>query len=165
MEVNNNDKNNSNKVETIKKQSYKWSKANVDNARKKISKLIFQQERQASINIKLDDLSIFINDEIQRRGIQRGFVNIQEDFNKNILNIEKIILRALMENDAKNKYNLLIEAQSSMKINIWSDIRFLMVNKAITPGEITELIRRQKSIDSDMEKWIASIQLALSAEG
>ena len=32
-------------------------------------------------------------------------------------------------------------------------------------GEITELIRRQKSIDSDMEKWIASIQLALSAEG
>jgi len=165
MEVNNNDKNNSNKVETIKKQSYKWSKANVDNARKKISKLIFQQERQASINIKLDDLSIFINDEIQRRGIQRGFVNIQEDFNKNILNIEKIILRALMENDAKNKYNLLIEAQSSMKINIWSDIRFLMVNKAITPGEITELIRRQKSIDSEMEKWIASIQLALSAEG
>ena len=165
MEVNNNDKNNSNKVETIKKQSYKWSKANVDNARKKISKLIFQQERQASINIKLDDLSIFINDEIQRRGIQRGFVNIQEDFNKNILNIEKIILRALMENDANNKYNLLIEAQSSMKINIWSDIRFLMVNKAITPGEITELIRRQKSIDSEMEKWIASIQLALSAEG
>lgn len=52
-----------------------------------------------------------------------------------------------------------------MKINIWSDIRFLMVNKAITPGEITELIRRQKSIDSEMEKWIASIQLALSAEG
>lgn len=74
-------------------------------------------------------------------------------------------MHALIENDAKNKYNLLIEAQSSMKINIWSDIRFLMVNKAITPGEITELIRRQKSIDSDMEKWIASIQLALSAEG
>ena len=151
MEVNNNDKNNSNKVETIRK-NYKWSKANVDNARKKINKLIFQQERQASINIKLDDLSIFINEEIKKRGIQRGFVNIQEDFNKNILNIEKIILRALMENDAKNKYNLLIEAQSSMKINIWSDIRFLMVNKAITPGEITELIRRQKSIDSEMEK-------------
>ena len=72
MEVNNYDKNNSNKVETIKKQSYKWSKANVDNARKKINKLIFQQERQASINIKLDDLSIFINDKIKKRGIQRG---------------------------------------------------------------------------------------------
>ena len=165
MEVNNYDKNNSKNIEAIKKQNHKWSKPNVDNARKKINKLIFQQERQASINIKLDDLSIFINDEIKKRGIQRGFVNIQEDFNKNILNIEKIILRALIENDANNKYNLLIEAQSSMKINIWSDIRFLMVNKAITPGEITELIRRQKSIDSEMEKWIASIQLALSAEG
>ena len=108
MEVNNYDKNNGKNIEAIKKQSHKWSKANVDNARKKINKFIFQQERQASINIKLDDLSIFINDEIQRRGIQRGFINIQEDFNKNILNIEKIILRALMENDANNKYNLLI---------------------------------------------------------
>ena len=25
---------------------------------------------------------------------------------------------------------------------IWTAIRFLMINKAITPGEITELIRR-----------------------
>ena len=44
-----------------------------------------------------------------------------------------------------------------MKIQVWGDIRFLMINKAITPGEITELIRRQKEIDKDIEKWIASI--------
>ena len=28
-----------------------------------------------------------------------------------------------------------------------------MINKAITPGEITELIRMQIEIDKDIEKW------------
>ena len=51
-----------------------------------------------------------------------------------------------------------------MKIEIWTDIRFLMVNKAITPGEITELIRKQMDIDSDIDRWLASIQKAISAE-
>ena len=32
-----------------------------------------------------------------------------------------------------------------------------MVNKAITPGEITELIRKQLEIDKDLNKWIESI--------
>lgn len=120
-----------------KKENTKWSKSNIDNARRKINKEIFQRERQSSINIELDDLSTFINDKINRRGIQRGMVKIQEDFNQNLLKIEKIILQALMESDANKKYNLLIEAKYYMRINIWSDIKFLMVNKAMTPGKIT----------------------------
>ena len=51
-----------------------------------------------------------------------------------------------------------------MKIEIWTDIRFLMVNKAITPGEITELIRKQMDIDSDIDRWLSSIQKAIPAE-
>ena len=42
--------------------------------------------------------------------------------------------------------------------------KILMVNKAITPGEISELIRKQLEIDKDLDKWIASIQKAISAE-
>ena len=48
---------------------------------------------------------------------------------------------------------------------MWTDIRFLMVNKAITPGEITDLIRRQMEINNDLEKWILSTQQAISAQG
>lgn len=143
------------KIENRK--NYKWNKTNVDIARRKINKEIYEHDKQSSISIKLDDLSITINEKIGRRGIQRGMVNIQEDFNKNLLNVEKIILQAFLENDANKKYNLLVEAKHNMKVNIWSDIRFLMVNKAITPGEITELIRRQKEIDSEVDRWIASI--------
>ncbi len=90
------------KIENRK--NYKWNKTNVDIARRKINKEIYEHDKQSSISIKLDDLSITINDKIVRREIQRG-----------------------------------------------------MVNKAITPGEITELIRRQKEIDSEVDRWIASI--------
>ena len=149
---------NKNIVHSNTTRSYKWSQTNVDNARRKINKEIFERDKQSSISIKLDDLSVIVNDKIKRRGIQRGFVNVQEDFNKNLLNIEKVILQALLESDANKKYNLLIEAEYSMRINIWCDIKFLMVNKAITPGEITELIQLQKSINIEMQKWMASIQ-------
>jgi hypothetical protein len=39
-----------------------------------------------------------------------------------------------------------------------------MINKAITPGEITELIRRQLEIDKDLERWMTGIQKAIFAE-
>lgn len=32
---------------------------------------------------------LYINDKITRRGIAKGLVNIQEDFNKSILEVEK----------------------------------------------------------------------------
>ena len=143
--------------EQREKERRHWNKKNIEEATRKINKEIYEHDKQASIIIKLDDLSIMINTKISRRGIHRGFVNIQEDLNKNILNIEKIILQAYSESKAETKYNLLIEAKKIMKIQLWGDIRFLMINKAITPGEITELIRRQKEIDKDIERWIASI--------
>ena len=40
-----------------------------------------------------------------------------------------------------------------------------MINKAITPGEITELIRRQLEIDKDVDRWIVAIKKAISAKG
>ena len=40
-----------------------------------------------------------------------------------------------------------------------------MINKAITPGEITELIRRQLEIDKDLDRWLMSIKKAISANG
>ena len=66
-----------------------WTQSKVENASKKINQEIYNRNRQAPIQIKLDDLSIFVNDRITRRGIAKWMVFIQEDFNKNILDIEK----------------------------------------------------------------------------
>ena len=56
-----------------------------------------------------------------------------------------------------------IESKKILKVEVWTDIRFLMVNRAITPGEITELIKRQLEIDKNLEKWLLSIEKAISA--
>lgn len=87
-----------------------------------------------------------------------------ETFNKSILEVEKQTIKALISQDKVKQYEYLTKAKFIMKVDMWTDIRFLMVNKAITPGEITDLIRRQMEINNDLEKWILSIQQAISAQ-
>ena len=141
-----------------------WTQSKVENASKKINQEIYKRNRQAPIQIKLDDLSIFVNGPITRRGIAKGMVFIQEDFNKNILDIEKRTIEILFNLNLNEQYEELQKIKNIMRIEIWTDIRFLMINKAITPGEITELIRMQIEIDKDIEKWGESIKKAISAE-
>lgn len=149
------------KIERNKKNN--WTQTRIENASKKINQEIYKRNRQAPIQIKLDDLSIFVNGRITRRGISKGMVFIQEDFNKNILNIEKKTIEILLNSNLEKQYEELLEIKQIMKTEIWTDIRFLMINKAITPGEITELIRMQIEIDKDIDKWGESIKRAISS--
>lgn len=142
-----------------------WTSSNVDAATKKINQEIYNRTRQAPIQIKMDDMAIFINDKITRRGIAKGLVFVQEDLNKNILLAEKCTIKALLCSNPQEQCEFIKEAKHIMKIEIWTDIRFLMINKAITPGEITELIRRQLDIDKNIDRWYISIQKAISAYG
>ncbi len=134
-----------------------WTRKNIEETKKKINKEIYKRDRKASIQIKLDDLAIYINDRITRHGIAKGLVFIQEDLNKKILDIEKITLSILFSNNKEEQYNYLLEVKNIIRVELWTDIRFLMVNKAITPGEVTDLIRRSKEIESIIDKWISSI--------
>lgn len=149
-------------TEKVKKNH--WTQTKIDEATKKINQEIYKRNRQAPIQLKLDDLSILINDKIKRRGIAKGLVNIQEDLNKSILEVEKETIKILLTSNPKEQYECLIKAKKIMKVEIWSDIRFLMINKAITPGEITELIRRQIEIDKDIDRWLEGIKKAISAQ-
>ena len=140
-----------------------WTQGKIDDATKKINQEIYKRNRQAPIHIKMDDMAIFINDKITRRGIAKGLVFVQEDLNRNILEAEKNTVKVLMITNPQEQYDSLIKAKQIMKVEIWTDIRFLMINKAITPGEITELIRRQLDIDKDIDRWLSGIKKAISA--
>ena len=141
-----------------------WTQSKIDNASKKINQEIYKRNRQAPIQLKMDDLAIFINDKITRRGIAKGLVSIQEDLNKNILEAEKNTVKVLLMSDLEEQYKCLMKVKQIMRVEIWTDIRFLMINKAITPGEITELIRRQLAVDKDLDRWLTGIQKAISAK-
>ena len=41
-----------------------WTQSKADNANKRINQEIYKRNRQAPIQLKLDDLSIYINDRI-----------------------------------------------------------------------------------------------------
>ena len=142
-----------------------WTQSKVDEATKKINQEIYKRNRQAPIHLKMDDLAILINDEITRRGIAKGLVFVQEDLNKNIIEAEKKTVKVLTITNPKEQYEKLTKVKQIMKVEVWTDIRFLMVNKAITPGEITELIRRQLEIDKDLDRWLNGIEKAISAQG
>lgn len=157
-----NQENKTKETQNFKKKN--WAKNKVDEATKKINREVYKRNRQASIQIQLDDLAIFINDKITRRGIAKGLVKIQEDLNKNILECQKLTVATLLTEIPKEQFNYLKKFEQIIKIHIWTDIRFLMINKAITPGEITELIRRQNFIDKDFEKWLSSVQKAIFAQ-
>ena len=137
----------------------------MDSATKKINQEIYHRNRQAPIQLKLDDMAIFINDKITRRGIAKGLIFVQEDLNKNILETQKNTIKVLLTTNLEEQYTCLVRVKQIMKIEIWTDIRFLMINKAITPGEITELIRKQLEIDKDLDRWLEGMQKAISAKG
>ena len=141
-----------------------WTQSKVNEATKKINQEIYKRNRQAPIQLKLDDLAIFINDKITRRGIAKGLVFVQEDLNRNILEAQKNTMQVFAQTEPEQQYNYLIRVKKIMKIEIWTDIRFLMINKAITPGEITELIRIQSRIDNDLDRWMDGIEKAISAD-
>ena len=141
-----------------------WTQSKIDNTSKKINQEIYKRNRQAPIQLKMDDLAIFINDKITKRGIAKGLVSIQEDLNKNILEAEKNTVKVLLMSDPEEQYKCLMKVKQIMRVEIWTDIRFLMINKAITPGEITELIRRQLAVDKDLDRWLTGIQKAISAK-
>ena len=65
-----------------------WTSTNIEITSKKISQEIYKRKRQAPLQIKLDDMAIYINNKITRRGIAKGLVFVQEDLNKNILLVD-----------------------------------------------------------------------------
>ena len=85
--------------------------------------------------------------------------------NKNIIEAEKNTVKVLTITNPKEQYESLTKVKQIMKVEVCTDIRFLMINKAITPGEITELIRRQLEIDKDLDRWLNGIEKAISAKG
>lgn len=140
-----------------------WTQTKVNEATKKINQEIYKRNRQAPIQLKLDDMAIYINDKITRRGIAKGLVFVQEDLNRNILEAQKYTLRVLTVTEPEEQQRCLVRVKQIMKVGIWTDIRFLMINKAITPGEITELIRMQSKVDNDLDRWLEGIEKAISA--
>ena len=99
-----------------------WTQSKVNEATKKINQEIYKRNRQAPIQLKLDDLAIFINDKITRRGIAKGLVFVQEDLNRNILEAQKNTMQVFAQTEPEQQYNYLIRVKKIMKIEIFIEL-------------------------------------------
>ena len=99
------------KMEEHTKNKNHWTSTKVDSANKKINQEIYQRRRQAPLQVKMDDLAIFINDKITRRGIAKGLVFVQADLNRNILVAEKRMMQALISSNIEEQYKNILQIQ------------------------------------------------------
>ena len=145
----------------------KDKKENVDTKNNKVneSDFLFGNNKGPEILKALDNISIEVNNKIKMRGISRGLICIVEDFNKNILLLEKIITHAYRSRDFEEKLNL-IESTKTPLEDMWLDIRYLLKNKGLTIGEIGVLSELAYKAQEQIQKWNNSTRTkAMESQG
>ena len=121
------------------------------------SDFLFGNNRGPEILKLLDNISIEVNAKIKMRGIGKGLVCIVEDFNKNVLAIEKAISHAYISKNLNEKLALIEQTEIPLK-DMWLDIRFLLKNKGLTLGEVGVLSEFAFKIQEQIERWCDSVK-------
>lgn len=108
-----------------------------------------------------DNVAKEINTKIRMRGISKGFVCVQEDINKLILNSQKHIYWYTFYSLNSKKVKNLELALSDLK-EICIDLDYLLKNKALTIGEIgyitNELEKAKKELYTMYESCKDNVQ-------
>ena len=138
----------------------KDKKANI-----KESDFLFGNNRGPEILKILDNISIEVNSKIKKRGIGRGLICIVEDFNKNILTLEKLISHAYLSRDFDEKIKLIDDTTIPLK-DMWLDMRYLYKNKGLTIGEIGVLSKFSFDAQNQILRWKESTRTkAMEGQG
>lgn len=122
---------------------------------------LFGKRHAPMIFATIDRIASEVNTKIRMRGIGRGMVCVQESINKTALEMQKKIYDAVKEPDANKRMVLLYDIQRKMRY-MWTDIRFLLKQRALTLGEIGVLSEYANAADKQIEKWKQSIDNKLS---
>jgi len=109
-----------------------------------------------------DDISGEVNAKIRTRGIAKGMVCVQESMNREVLASEKMLYDATTEPDAKKRLELIGELLGVLNY-IWVDLRYMLKNRALTPGEIGFLSKDAAEIKKQLKSWEQSIKTAMQA--
>lgn len=122
---------------------------------------LFGKRHAPLIYATTDRIAKEVNTKLRMRGIGRGMVCVQENFNRTILNIQKRIYDAVREPDPSKRLSLLDCVQRLMKY-LWVDIRYLLKQRSLTLGEIGVLSEYANAADEQIRRWRQSIDTKLS---
>lgn len=116
------------------------------------SEILFGKRQTPLLMKTLDDMASEVNTKIRKRGISKGFVCVQEDFNRQILQCHKNIYSASVEKIPNKRIGYIENCQKGIKM-IWIDIRYLLTQKALTVGEIGVLSKMAKDAEKQLYAW------------
>ena len=122
---------------------------------------LFGKRHAPMIFATIDRIVGEVNTKLRMRGIGKGMVCVQENINRTALEMQKRIYDAVKEPDASMRMELINYTQRQMKY-MWTDIRFLLKQRALTLGEIGVLSDYANATDKQLEKWKKSIDNKLS---
>lgn len=114
--------------------------------------ILYGKRQSPEVMRTVDAISLMVNRTIRARGISKGFVCVQEDFNKTLLQLEKLIYWASIETDKQKRGGYLDEALKEMR-NVSVDIRYMLKNNALTVGIVGELSRYVRSVNGALYRW------------
>lgn len=115
--------------------------------------ILYGKRQSPQVMRDLDSLSAKVNDKIRARGIPKGFVSIWEDVNSILLDCEKLVYYASIEVNPQTRSQYLNNLLLKMR-ELSVDIRYLLKNRVLTPGEVGECSRIKKSITNQVYRWI-----------
>jgi hypothetical protein len=114
--------------------------------------ILYGKRQSPEVMRQIDQISILVNTKIRQRGIAKGFVCVQEDLNRNLLEIEKLIYWASIEKDNVRRMKYLDKIIMSLK-DVGVDIRYMLKNRALTVGEVGEISKYKSQAEKAIYRW------------
>ena len=125
--------------------------------------ILYGKRQSPAVMRALDKIALEVNTKIRQRGIAKGFVCTQEAFNRLVLDTELLIYWASKEKNLDKRGKQIDEA--IMKIQDLAVVmRYMLINKALTVGEIGVISKYKKDITDQLYKWRKSVYEAMSGE-
>ena len=125
--------------------------------------ILYGKRQTPAVMRALDRIALEVNTKIRQRGIAKGFVCTQEAFNKLLLEIQTLIYWASIEKnlDKRAKY---IDAAIAKIQEVSVVMRYMLINKALTVGEIGVISKYKKDAVNQLYKWRNSVYEAMSGD-
>lgn len=117
--------------------------------------ILYGKRKAPEVMKEIDSITKEVNTKIKMRGIAKGLVCTQEEFNRDALNVERNIYWASVQKDSQKREEYLKQALYYMK-DISIVLRYMLKNHVMKPGEIGVVSQHKKAADTQIYKWLNS---------
>ena len=88
---------------------------------------------------------------------------VNEEMNRGVFHSQQLIYKATRESDPESRLSIIQQAEGILSETIWIAVRYLLKQKALTPGEVGVLTSKAMDIRNQYKKWIAKTERGITS--